>query len=335
MRMETRSWCEIEDDFQDALLLGNGASIAIREGFSYSALLDEARTSGLITEGLRAVFEHLETSDFELALRVLWHAEAVNRALGVPDNRTSEAYRDIQKALITVVKDKHPLYGDVQQQISAAARFFCRFKMVASLNYDLLTYWAILAGNETDRNRLKDCFVIGGEFDPNWTKFKEPYGSAPASTLVFYPHGSLALGADILGHERKIKTGIEGSLLESITSEWCSGATTPVFVCEGTSPQKLQAIRRSHYLSCVYDTVLPCLGRSLAVYGWSFSDHDEHLLKAIGRRGSIEKVAISVFEDGSEESYKARVKTAVRKFLGESVQIEFFDSASPGCWIRS
>ncbi len=41
------------------------------------------------------------------------------------------------------------------------------------------------------------------------------------------------------------------------------------------------AIRRSHYLTNVYEEVLPAIGESLVVYGWSFDERDQHVLNAI------------------------------------------------------
>lgn len=34
------------------------------------------------------------------------------------------------------------------------------------------------------------------------------------------------------------------------------------------------AIRRSHYLTNVYEEVLPAIGESLVVYGWNFEERE-------------------------------------------------------------
>ena len=39
--------------------------------------------------------------------------------------------------------------------------------------------------------------------------------------------------------------------------------------------RKVAAIRRSHYLTNVYEEVLPVLGERLVVYGWSFDERDQ------------------------------------------------------------
>ncbi len=103
---------------------------------------------------------------------------------------------------------------------------------------------------------------------------RRPYGQAAGATLVFYPHGSLAVARDYLGDETKlaVDAGAAGDLLDTITLRWSSGNYVPVFVSEGTSKQKIAAIRRSHYLTNVYEEVLPSLGESLVMYGWSFDE---------------------------------------------------------------
>ena len=100
---------------------------------------------------------------------------------------------------------------------------------------------------------------------------------------MFYPHGSLSVARDYIGDETKIaaSTGATGDLLEAITRKWSSGHYVPVFVSEGTSKEKVAAIRRSHYLTNVFEEVLPAIGASLVVYGWSFDERDQHVLNAI------------------------------------------------------
>jgi len=46
------NWGEIRDDFTDKLLLGNGASRAVWDGFKYPSLYEEAKKAGRIDLGL-------------------------------------------------------------------------------------------------------------------------------------------------------------------------------------------------------------------------------------------------------------------------------------------
>ncbi len=69
------------------LLLGNGFSINIWEKFGYGTLFDLAKSDRvdvqLEAEGL-ALFDHLNSSNFEDVLRILYHAKLVDEQLGEP-----------------------------------------------------------------------------------------------------------------------------------------------------------------------------------------------------------------------------------------------------------
>jgi len=255
-----KTWAAIADDFNDGLVLGNGASIAFDQRFSYGSLRETAQETDLISENVNKVFAHLETDDFEFVLRMLWHASMINQALDIPDSRTTEAYESVREALIKVVGAIHVSYEDVViDRLPAAAGFMSRFSTVASLNYDLLVYWALMHDNADGTIRFKDCFV-NGRFDSDCYRFREPLGENPTPTLIFYPHGNLALAADVHGVETKLQATDNANLLATIFAQWRSGDMAPVFVSEGLPQQKMASIRRSPYLSTVYEDILPDLG---------------------------------------------------------------------------
>ncbi|MDR4469846.1 MAG: DUF4917 family protein [Nitrospira sp.] len=328
-------WWKICDDFHEGLILGNGASIATHQGFAYQSLLEEARKRQFISESAEAVFDHLCTQDFERVLRMLWHASRINKALGVKDRRTTETYESIRSALVKTVTRIHPIHTAINATLPQIAKFLKRFKTVVSLNYDLLIYWAILWANERCQNRFKDCF-IHGEFDSSWEDYRSPYGSAARSTLVFYPHGNLALATNLDGDERKLNASIASSLLDTIQSEWQSGKYSPLFVSEGTSKQKIAAIRRSPYLKTVYKSVLPKLGKRVATVGWSLSQSDKHILQAIGR-GELTEIAVSVLTSKPrlEEKCAAIKRKIENASTRRTVKVIFFDAKSEGCWINA
>jgi hypothetical protein len=200
------SWNEIAPGVSESLLLGNGASIAVHPGFCYRSLLESAREEQLITDAVQCIFDHMRTQDFELVMSMVWHAFHVNQALGVEDNATARAYRDVQTALVHAVQRTHAIYEAARPHLNAIAAFPGRFKTVFSLNYDLLVYWAMLHGNNAlGGHRFKDCF-INGEFNDEWESLRAPIGGHDA-TLVFYPHGNLALGTDVAGREYKLSAG--------------------------------------------------------------------------------------------------------------------------------
>ncbi|MGO4309129.1 DUF4917 family protein [Pseudomonas sp. KB_15] len=325
MPFEIHRWEDIAGDFErGTALIGNGASIAVDSGFDYRSLLGEARRLNLFTAEVEELFRSFETVDFELVLRLVWHATKVNAALTIPDDLTHRVYQDVRRALIETVRAVHPDHGEVVARLPSMYRFLKQFSTVLSLNYDLLVYWTMTYGLDVpDQHLFKDCFV-NGQFDDDWARFREPFRER-TNTLVFYPHGSLALCRDFVENERKIHDRGAG-LLESILDTWNSERYVPLFVSEGTATQKLSAIQSSYYLSTVYREVIPSLAGSLTILGWGLGEQEVHLLQRLGR-ANVTRVACSVY--AGNQRYCDGVYRALRDHLGD-VDVVFFDSASAG-----
>lgn len=328
-------WSAIADGFTHGLILGNGASIAVDDRFSYVSLLEKAEQLGVLTSDLQRVFKFFNMTDFELALQVLWHAQQVNRALKIKGKRTKNAYKAVRNALIQTVTSVHAQYQQAADKLMRGVNFLSQFETVASLNYDLLVYWCFLIGNAAATNRFKDCF-INGLFQQDWRFLREPYGQTGATTLVFYPHGNLAIGSDITGVEVKIQAQEFSTLLETVIAEWEAGRLAPVFVSEGASVQKERAIRRSPYLSTVYEEILPKLGETVVIYGWSFSDQDDHIIRAICK-GSPRRFAVSVLRHSYRlDEFFTQVQQKIDAYSGRNrYELLFFDASSRGAWVAS
>lgn len=329
--MEIKKWNDIKEDFNDGLLLGNGASVAIDRSFSYKSLKKHAIDEGYFTENVQALFDAFHTEDFELILRIVWHAYHVNDALEIDDNKTKEAYEAVRDALISSVRSIHCSHGEAETNFKYIYRFAKEFNTVISLNYDLTFYWLIMYGNDIqDGHIFKDCFT-GNSFDDNWPKFRNPIYRQKQCTLFFYPHGNLVFARDKIENEVKIISG-DKELLESILTKWKSGSYIPLFVSEGTSEQKIKSIQSSYYLNTVYREVLTDIKDSLVIYGWGLGEHDLHIINRIGL-GGTRKFAVSVFPDGEEEAYCNRVTQVIKDACkNEKVEIEFFCTTSDACW---
>lgn len=338
--IELKDWQDISDDFKDTLILGNGASIAVHGEFSYKSLRDAALERGYITDEVQKVFDHLGTEDFELVLNMLWHAENVNRALGVEETITKQAYNDVKEALVQSVREIHCGYEKVEPYLPAIYDFMGSFDTVLSLNYDLIVYWTMLAGNaQHGPYRFKDCFTDGVHLDPNWERLREPLGTSE-TTLVFYPHGNLVLTSSPTEGDRKVvRTDELEQLLERILQAWEAGIGFPLFVSEGEWRQKLRAIQRSGYLSTVYSSIMSDLGDTVAIYGWALADNDQHILNRL-LRIKKEAVAVSVHTPtaGDIERYcrglKDSIEDAATRMGVRKPEILFFDAESAGCWIN-
>lgn len=324
----------------NTLLLGNGASIAIDQCFDYKSLLAEARRNPRLSSAA-CIFDELGTEDFEFVLRACWHAIVVNDALKITSDSVKAISESVRTALIEAVRAHHCGYSDaVCSKLDAAARFIkstgCH--LVLSLNYDLTLYWAIMRYNKAAGN--SGC-SFADLFNPD-SFAPESFNLGPATTRVFYPHGALFLARPFGPVRQGASEGAPGEakitrasehLLESIIERWCRKDCGPLFVSEGTSPAKRQAIASSPYLSYVHSQILPTAG-STVVYGFGFADQDEHILKAIGK-SRPRHLAISVH--GDPATAKQRYCPFVRAQLGKhadfkETKLHFFRSDSPGCW---
>lgn len=332
-------WDDLVRHGWDSLLLGNGASISIHGGFHYDSLFDVASNLGLLRTTL-PIFNRLGATDFEHVLSSCWYAEQVNLALGAPSGEITQAYAEVRRALIESVHAVHPIHADVSDALFSAANFACRFRTVVTLNYDVTLYWATLLFNARYGNWFKDAFVLaGGTFELEWGYLRQPHGGAQEATLVFYPHGSLPISRTALGSEFKLSANETGerNLLQTISNFWNPGGVSPVFVSEGRSIDKLAAIRRSSYLSHVYDCVLPALGPGLVTYGWGFDERDAHILAAIGNQRAghpLQRLAVSVYTGESaarQQAFCHRVLALAQQWL-PGTHVAFFDSRSPNCW---
>ncbi|MGO8878499.1 MAG: DUF4917 family protein [Desulfomonilaceae bacterium] len=329
------AWDQIKDQYSDILVLGNGASIAVHKGFNYKSLKDEAVKNGWLGPNVSKVFDHFKTDDFELVLKMLWHTFRINQALEVTDSRSTKTYYEIKQALIRSVQKTHASYEKIDY-LSAMWQFMHRFRTVVSLNYDLLVYWAMLAGNDFLGRCFKDCFLEGEFQYDDWENFRKPITEGGHSTLVFYPHGNLCLASNEANSDIKIVAHGD-NLLGTILDTWRSNEAIPLFVCEGTSRQKKEAIGRSRYLNTIYDDILPALKGNLLIYGWSMSENDEHLVRRL-MKPNTKAVAISVHIAGKtdrdiEETCKLS-ELKVHKYSPKA-KITFFNAEDHGCWIHS
>jgi len=329
--MEIVQWADISRDYhKGTILLGNGASIAVHSGFNYGALLRHVEDDPYI----KNIFQLCETEDFELALRKIWKMYNNNKALDIREGKTFEVYQYIQAYLIQTVRAAHPAYRTVREHLPDMYAFLERFETVISLNYDLLIYWmrGLYRFEPSPSGHLfKDCFSRSGVFCNDWQELRN-FRQERNNTLVFYPYGNLALARDSKDNEFKIRSGGD-NLLNAIFDVWNQDVGIPLFVSEGTAQRKISAIKRSNYLSVVYRDVLTSPCETLTIFGWSFGEQDLHLLGQIGRAG-IQRVAVSVFRDESEESYCDRVYEIAQEYLGHDIHVDFFDSESRGCWIH-
>lgn len=340
--MKLLEWNEIKDDFTHNLLLGNGASIVFHPAFQYESLYEKSSEIGVLSSDVLQIFKSFNTKNFEQILEMLSNARLVNELLGIDEKETEESYKQVREALVTTIHNVHVQSKDIKENLIKLAKFMKRFERVASLNYDLIVYWAMLEGNDLyGKNRFKDCFIL--DETKTYLRFEDafedylvkPHASLTKATLIFYPHGNLILGTEPFGTEVKLRHESDDPyLLDTVLNVWKLAEYSPLFVSEGDSKSKIKAIRRSNYLTNVYNQVLANFKDTLVIYGWSFGENDKHILQALDR-SDIKKIAISVYAgDGKIKNRYNYIEQVIEgtKKLRKS-EIYYFDSCSEGCLI--
>lgn len=330
-----KDWAEIKDNYENGnLIIGNGASVALHQKFRFDSLKEEAEKLRLFNDDISKLFIEFDTSDFELILRLVWHAKLINKHLGIVDQKLDSAYENIKQALIKVVKEVHCEHSDIADQLPQLYQFTKQFRTVVSLNYDLILYWILMYGNRNeDGHRFKDCFQGSGLFRNNWQDLRNPIRKEKEVTLSLYQHGNLSIFRDAKNTETKVQRGDFEDLLEVITSQW-EDNKIPLFVAEGTGTKKLESIKSSSYLSTIFYEVLPDLitqKANLVIYGWSLGKQESHLVKQIFKNKQSGKVAISIFQNNQEECHRI-YRLIKNEKVAPNIEIEFFDSQSSGCW---
>lgn len=340
-------WNEISNDFNDNLIVGNGGSIAIaRDRFSYSSLYERAIQRGFINQKVQSVFEEFSKQyrDFEFVLSNLLIADHVNECLASNYNKRNNdvrrAYLDVRNSLIKTVRDLHPSTHETWSQVENIGDFASRFKNIFYLNYDLLLYWATLSKKIKSTHRFSDGFntLVSDEASDKHTLWEFgnnlPRERQKPFSQIYYPHGSLMLYKTKLGNfERKISLPTANEL-KQIETFWRDNETIPLFICEGSTSEKVRKIRKSKYLSTVLNESLPSIEKSLVIYGWSLSGQDQHIVEQL-QQASIKKIAISIHKGEKNQSQLQEEMDNVHRsisILNSHAKIFFFDAQSPGCW---
>jgi hypothetical protein len=290
------------------LLVGNGASIAIWDGFRYDSLLETAADPDaeyqLSDEGCQ-LFERLETENFETVLSALRTARLVDDVLGFDVSVHDALYETVREALVAAVQAVHVPYDQVPESTLRVIRSVLEeFEFVFTTNYDLLLYWGIMVdrGGIPDYFWSKDLLV----FDPLnvevWQK----------ATKLLYLHGGLHLVH--LTDGRTLKRTAEQwgrNLLELFGQppSFDDGAV-PLFISEGESADKLAAIRRSDYLTFAL-TQLAALDRPIVIFGHSLSTQDRHIVDVLRAHRSPAAIAIYATDADAIIAEKARVEAAL------------------------
>lgn len=190
------------------------------------------------------------------------------------------------------------------------------FAAVFTTNYDLIPYWSHM--EVRGEVGIVDMFRGAQPFDPD-----DPNYGAGNSTAVHYLHGAIHLWLDSAGDNGKWVS--DGHILLGLQQRYrASSVRQPLFVSEGTSSAKLQAIRRSPYLAFCRQELRADEGNTV-VFGHSLSEQDEHIVKALVE-GRERRFAVSLRSSNDKARIRERKATILRQLDGHEVC--FFDSST-------
>lgn len=311
---ELRDWAEIADHGWSGLLLGNGASIAVWDGFRYPSLYETslARADGGLSAEDKRLFEAFRTENYEAVLSALRTTETVCGLLGLDAVEIRTRYDSIRHALIDAVNAVHVPWVSVPDETLRKIKMeLLRYGTVYSTNYDLLVYWAVMVDSP---DGFKD-YLWGERFDITDTEIWDKV------TKVVYLHGALHLYRLSSGETFKRHAGDQNLLTAFADGDWRGGL--PLFIAEGSSEDKLRSIYGSDYLSFAFSKLSDHRG-DLVILGHSLGDNDKHLVNVM--KSWDEKtlaIAIRPCDDDHIIETKLRLGALLRKHA-----IVFFDSTT-------
>ncbi len=310
-------WSEINGEAWKSLLLGNGFSINVWPKFGYTSLFDFAQSADVkpsLDANSVALFQKLNSSNFEDVLRVLFHARLVDEQLKSPQRDSIDSlYNNTKNSLAAAVNSSHVPHGfSGLAAINVALRSFSN---VFTTNYDLIPYWAIM---QDDVWRFKDLFWgADNTFDPTNTAVNAD------RCVISYLHGAIHLVELPDGKTKKLVANAANSLSELF--DLAHPEYFPLFISEGSSERKLSRIKRNDYLRFSFEKFQSIDGNLLVLGHSLHKDYDQHLIDAL-RDGGLTSIAIGVWPHQAPEKvllFKARILADIK-----GKKVYFFDSTT-------
>jgi hypothetical protein len=232
----------------------------------------------------------------------------------------------LKSGLLKAIKDLHPEYTKIDPRtLFQLSQRLDWFEDIFTTNYDILLYHIVLI--TLDRRR-RDNNVKGYQdfFRKSGIGLAFNDKPLPGFKNIYYLHGALflhKLGNQIVKIMRGSKTE---ELLELIRLQVHLG-NVPVFVSEGKAKLKEDTISNSNYLSFCRAAFRASRSR-LVIYGFSFSDVDEHLINDLNK--NVRKLAIGLHLSGLSKTQILRKLKGIEKQLYNfrDGQIKYFDSGT-------
>lgn len=309
------AWATLTEYEWPTLLLGNGLSINLWQGFRYGSLFTEAELDSIARE----VFLDLETTNFEAALECIHHSRVVLHALGQQTDDVDRLYAHVRDSLFETVARTHVPWDRFPSAThTLIAEALNGFDSVFTTNYDLSLYWSHLENR--DLVELVDfMWNPGATFDPHNVDVR-----SRGATPIYYLHGAVHLWQDEAGNNGKWTSAEGGNLLNLAAKYPPTSGRRPLFISEGTSKAKARSIQRSAYLAFCRDALTDDDSNTV-VFGHSLSEPDLHIIEALDR-GRPRMIAVSLYpsdDPGEVVEDKVRIARALTRH-----RVLFFDSTT-------
>jgi hypothetical protein len=333
------------------LMLGNGFSIACRADiFHYGSLYAQADFSK--APEAQAVFEALDTQDFEAAIRALENASRILPAY-VPHGAAAQAKMldhaaALKEILVHTIAANHPnIPAEIpHEKFWACRRFLSNFLAgpkagcLFTLNYDLLLYWTLMHDDMPfdDGVELAKNDGFGNDEDDPEADYVVWQGETGAhDAKVHFLHGALHLFDS--GSELKKYTWVrKGIPLVEQARQAIANNAYPLFVAEGTSIQKKAKIRHNAYLYQGFKqfTANVKVGtHCVFVFGHSMAANDDHILTRMGR-GRFAKLYVGIYGDeNTPDNRRIMARASALADLREArypLEVAFYNAASANVW---
>ncbi len=297
------------------LLIGNGLSRHVWPAFSYDSLYERAE---LLNQADRALFQALQTENFEVVLNSLSIAGRTLQALRNPSAAAlATRYRSVQRALAAAVRGAHIPLSEFPQPARLAIKATLRqYRWVFTTNYDLVLYWCAGAG-ESFQGFADYFYGDWLQFDPARTRLN------PRVTRIVYLHGALHLLVDSDGATYKTHRSTSTLLEQFDKRDPHDPDRRPLIVAEGSAEEKAHTIHSNEYLSFALGRLADSRA-PLVIYGLSLRDEDAHLIEAlnVSRRRPL---AVSI-RPSTRKAIRARQAELRAALCAE--HLLFFDASS-------
>lgn len=320
---DLKEYLDMDPEAKANILLGNGLSIGVSRLFAYSSLKRVALRERFLDSSDDALFEQLQTFDFELVLRRLRIASEINRVLGQPHDIHDRKYRDLKIALVKSVRFVHPEHNEVSWDwLKGVGKELTSYTKIFTTNYDLILYWIIASVGF--KHFVDFFFTNEGDYLKFDLQNTEPWFN---QTEVYYLHGALFFFSED-GFVQKIKSSLANQLQRFIRWHVVIRNQPPLFISEGTFQEKQKLIAQSQYLSFAFKQ-FNVMKAGLTIYGHALNEEaDKHLIEAINRNPQLKYLAISIYtHNQSLEGLVTSMNSYLTKFApftNRGGRVEFF-----------